>query len=528
MALMIKLKFVKSSIQSILPLILVMNFILLHAQDDKSSTNLRCDSFLEKSEPVEFKSPAHNAPAWLRDAIIVEIPIRGFNVSDYKHPENWSNPYGDGTYLSIIDKLDFLKQSGVNVICLYSVYWNTPETNLYALRHDAADPGLGTLTDIKTLIQKAHEKGFHVISNTNHYGVDPASPLIKEHPGWFLPEKFQFFEQRLFDINNPEVVKYIIDTHAWWCTEIGLDGWRIDVAHETYRKAIWDQILIKCLNAGKQILLAPEGVHLQGHIRGAGWSFFPPSVDMENPMLGWERKVPEFGTMKSFSEDTRDDPYNVKDISSHNSNTQHAYNCKPGTYGRMGAFNIKGSRYLFGYDLLFAPLVPWLMAGELFNATHLGVPALLNNELNGKLLHSYIDWNDLQSQADVIEDFRKIARIRINNKDIFHNNRYETCLVNVPYNSKPAIDVKPYARFIRGRKAIIVIGNNNTESDVEFRLQIPLKEMGLPENGNYKVSDLWNETTKRYKAEQLSHLRILVPKDKSKGGGVRVVLISPL
>ncbi len=508
-------------------LMLLLNLAISNAQVPKSTSGHPYDTFMKIPDSTELKCPAYKAPDWLKDAVIVEIPIRGFNVPGYNNPEKWKSKFGDGTYLSVIDKLDFLREFGVNVICLYTVYWNTPGTNLYAIRHDAADPDLGTLDDIRTLVKSAHEKGIRVLSNTNHYGVDQSSPMIGEHPDWFLPIRYNLYGQRVFDLNNPEVVNYIIDTHVWWCTEVGLDGWRIDIAHETYRKYIWDSILVKCNRSGKQILLATEGVHLEGHIRGVGWSKYPPSIDMEDPFSGWENPKAEYGSMKSFSGSAESDPYDVKDISSQNTKTPFAYNCDPEKYAREGAYNIQGSRYLFGYNLMFAPFVPWMMAGELFNATHLAVPGLLNHRLNGKLLHSYINWDDIKNQQDVIHDFMKIAGIRISQKDIFHNNRYETNLVNVPFDAEPYINVKPYARFIPGKKALIVVGNNNIEEDVTFRLHLPLDKMDLAGNRQYLLTDLWNDSTSVCTAEQLADSRITVPRDKTPGGGVRVLLIAP-
>ncbi len=484
------------------------------------------DSFMKWPEPSEFQNPAYPAPDWLRDAVILEVPIRSFNHPDFSNSDQWENKFGNASYLSIIGKLDFLKELGVNVICLYSVYYNTPGTNLYAIRHHEANPDLGTLDDIKTLINKAHQMGFHVISNTNHYGVDQTSPMITEHPDWFIPKEYNLYGQRVFDVSNPEVVKYIIDTHTWWCTEIGLDGWRIDIAHETYRKYIWDPILKSCFARGKQILLSTEGVHLDGHIRGAGWSEFPVSRDMEDPLFSWENPEAEYGSMKSFTNISTEDPYRVKDISSHNSKTPCAYNYNPGECPREGAYQVKGSRFLFGHNLIFAPFVPWMMHGELFNATHLVVPGLLNHRLNGKLLHSYLDWNDIDEQQDVISDFKRIINIRMNHKDIFHNNWHETNLINVPFTSNPYSNVKPYARFIPGEKAIIVVGNNNTVKDVTFRLQISPGKLGFSDEKEFTVTDLWTNSEKTVRVERLSDYPIVVPKDKSPGGGVRVILVT--
>ncbi len=501
-----------------------LDIVSAYSQSLSNDKDMLKDSFMNLSEPCEFMDPAHPAPEWLRGAIILEVPIRTFNHRHYDNTDLWKNPFGDASYLSIIEKLGFIKKLGINVICLYSVYHHTPETNLYAIYHHKPSPDLGTQEDVKTLIDKAHQMGIYVISNTNHYGVDQTSPMIDEYPDWFLSREENIYGQRVFDINNPEVVKYIIETHAWWCTEIGLDGWRIDVGHKTYRKYIWDAVLEKCFSKNKPILLATEGTQLDTHIRGAGRSIFPPWLDMENAQFAFNSPLIKDGF--TFIETTADNPYLIKDISTHNSRVPYVENYNPETFPREGAYKIKGSRFLFGHNLLFAPIVPWMMVGELFNATHLPVPGIVGNRRQWKLLKSYLNWDNVEKQQDVINDFIRIVNIRKNNSDIFHNNLYETHLINVPFSSEPYSEVKPYVRFLPGKKAIVVIGNNDTEHDVVFNLEVPIEKLGFGNEEKLMVTDLWNDNEGIMSTKELLNYSIVVPKDKSPGGGVRAILVS--
>ena len=460
----------------------------------------------------------YTAPEWVRDAVIVEVPVRGFNCSDYKDPSKWKYPIGDGTFSSVTKKLDFLKSMGINVLCLYSVY-DCNGTNLYAIRYDNVSPDMGTMDDLKILIKEAHKRGMYIMSNTNHYGVSKEAPILTEHPDWFLPEEKLQYNQRVFDLSNPEARKYIVDVHSWWCTEIGLDGWRIDCGSEfAFKRGIWNDILKKCNDKGKKILLAPEGAHLFGNIEGGGRWGFPEILDMQN-------NCPRKGA-------TRNDPYRSKEISGHNVGEPHdkiqinAFN-NPAVPGpREGCYKIKGSRFLYGHNSMFAPMVPIMMTGEVINATHLGLTKSLKN--HSKMLHSWIDWTDTLANKDVIDDFRKINEIRLANKDIFHFNMFETNLINVSSESVPASPVKPYVRFIAGKKAGIVIGNNSTTEDVTFKLHVPLREMGMNNTEEFYVTDSWTSETKKMKKSALENYPVLVPKDKSKGGGVRVIIIETI
>ena len=475
-----------------------------------SGSNLWAESFMERAD---FGSVPYPAPDWLRHAVIVEVPTRGFNVSDYKNPEKWKHPFGDTTYKSIAAKLDFLKGMGVNVLCLYSVYNCTPQTNLFALRYTEPNPDMGNLDDVKDLIHQAHARGMQVISNTNHYGVAKTSPLVAEHPDWFLPSTQQRYSQRVFDLDYAEARAHIIDTHVWWCTEVGLDGWRIDCASAfAFKKSVWSEIVTRCARKGKRILLATEGKQLAGSIQGSGLHGFAPILDLEN-------NCPLHGA-------TASDPYRCKEISGHNvgepKDKGHAYNSSsPGE--REGCYRVKGSRFIYGHNSMFAPMVPWMLPGEVFNATHLALPAA---NYSPKMLHSWLDWTEVESQPAVVEDFRKINKIREEHKDIFHNNMYETKLINVPCTSTPSSPVKPYARYISGKKAGIVIGNNSTTEDVIFKLEIPLAAMGMDGLSELAVTDCWANTTKTVAKSALNSHSILVPRDKATGGGVRVLIIA--
>ena len=142
------------------------------------------------------------------------------------------------------------------------------------------------------------------------------------------------------------------------------------------------------------------------------------------------------------------------------------------------------------------------------------------------MLHSWLDWTDVDRYQDVVDDFRKIGAIRTGNEDIFHNNLAETKLINVPCTSNPSSPVIPYVRYISGKKACIVIGNNSITDDVTFTLQIPLAAIGMGTRSQVYVTDCWTNTTAKIAASALQSYSVLVPKDNSSGGGVRVLILS--
>lgn len=464
-------------------------------------------------------------PSWLRNAVIAEIPIRGFAMDNY----GAISGYGQGTFEGIVEKLDFLKSVGVNVLCLYSVYDCTASTSLYALHFDRTSQECGSIEDVKTLCDEAHKREMYVISNTNYYGVDKTSPVLKEHPDWFLND--ELFDQPKFDFENSDAFNYVVDSHVMWCVEAGLDGYRIDCGVIYWVQNVFDEIIKKCDAKGKRILIAPEQLHCKGHIQGAGHLRANIIYDMLLPITAGHETICPIDVSGTDS-----DPYRSVDWSSHNTGAEYDAQGKycatnlqqnKGDCGRGGAHEVKGSRFIYGYNMLFGIHTPWFMVGEAFDATHLMVPYNTNGFWS-KFLHSSINWNDTVSQKNVITDFRKIAQIRSENGDIFHNNQAETNIINVPYEAEDHVKAVPYTRYIPGKKAAVVIGNENIENSIEFKLNIPLSEMGLGDHNQFRVVDLWTNEVKELSEETLSNYTVTVPKDKSLGGGVRVIMISPI
>ena len=76
--------------------------------------------------------------------------------------------------------------------------------------------------------------------------------------------------------------------------------------------------------------------------------------------------------------------------------------------------------------------------------------------------------------------------------------------------------------------AALIIMNENPDQDVLFNLEIPLKVLGFDQIDTFIVTDLWsNETTMMSNQEHLN-LQVQVARDKTPGGGIRVILITPV
>lgn len=197
---------------------------------------------------------------WWRNAVVYQIYPRSFYDS---------NGDGIGDIVGIINKLDYLKTLGINVLWLSPVYQSPMDDNGYDISdYQAIAPEFGTMEDMRKLLSLADQKGIKIVMDlvVNH--------TSDEHP-WFKEAKkskdnpyrdyyiwrdndingdlpndlesifggsawqwddeseqyyFHLFSKRQPDLNweNPEVQREIHDMMNWWI-EQGIGGFRLDV-----------------------------------------------------------------------------------------------------------------------------------------------------------------------------------------------------------------------------------------------------------------------------------------------------------
>ena len=198
---------------------------------------------------------------WYKDAVIYQIYPRSFCDS---------NGDGIGDIPGIINKLDYLKDLGVNCVWLSPVYDSPQEDNGYDIANyrDIYAP-FGTLDDFKLMLNEMHKRGIRLIMDlvVNHTSsehqwfksaiADKNSPyrdyyIIRKGKknGKKPPNKWASFfggsawekipntdeyylhlfakEQPDLNWENPKVRQEVIDILRFWM-DLGIDGFRCDV-----------------------------------------------------------------------------------------------------------------------------------------------------------------------------------------------------------------------------------------------------------------------------------------------------------
>jgi cyclomaltodextrinase len=184
---------------------------------------------LLKGKYFSAKTPMH--PAWAENTVLYELNTRQFT------PE--------GTFKAIEPRIQELKELGVNIIWFMPIHpigeKNRKGTlgSYYAVKDFyGINPEFGNLDDFKRLVKLIHEAGMYVIIDlvANHTAWD--NPLIKTHPEWYTQDRKgdiiapnkDWHDVADLNYDKKELWRYMIDMMKYWIAEVGIDGYRCDVA----------------------------------------------------------------------------------------------------------------------------------------------------------------------------------------------------------------------------------------------------------------------------------------------------------
>lgn len=220
-------------------------FLSLAAAAVVAAVAVSCSSGAKKSDAAAdagcdstFTTVTH--PDWSRNAVIYEVNVRQFTDS--------------GTITAFDSQLPRLKDLGVDILWFMPVYPISEKNrkgvlgSYYAVRdYKAFNPEFGTIEQFKETVKKAHDLGMKVILDwvPNHSGCDNA--WVEQHPDWYAKDSlgnmfgpYDWTDVYKFDYSNPELRAAMIDAFKFWLTEVGVDGFRCDVAMEV-PVDFWDE-----------------------------------------------------------------------------------------------------------------------------------------------------------------------------------------------------------------------------------------------------------------------------------------------
>ena len=178
-----------------------------------------------------------------------------------------------------------LKELGVTSIYFSPLFES--ETHGYdTVDYFLIDRRVGDLASFKTILKELHELGIKVILDGvfNHTGRQffAFQEIIKAGKDWancpfkdwyFISEGNSTYDDPFayrswegheelpeLNVENEAVREYLFKVAKFWLGEVGVDGWRLDVAHEL-PPAFWRDFRTACTEANPEHVLLGEVIH---------------------------------------------------------------------------------------------------------------------------------------------------------------------------------------------------------------------------------------------------------------------------
>jgi alpha-amylase len=178
-------------------------------------------------------------PDWHKNANIYEVNLRHYT------PE--------GTFRSFESHISRLKEMGVDILWFMPIHEISKAKRKgalgspYAVKdYKGVNPDYGTMDDFKHMLKAIHDAGMYCIIDwvPNHTGWD--NPWITEHPDWYTKDKdgnitdpidyntgkpWGWTDVADLNYDNKDMRVGMIDAMSFWIKDVGIDGFRVDVAH---------------------------------------------------------------------------------------------------------------------------------------------------------------------------------------------------------------------------------------------------------------------------------------------------------
>ncbi|PLW99728.1 MAG: alpha-amylase [Marinilabiliales bacterium] len=225
---------------------------------------------------VEFKIPMTD------DMIMYEVNLRAFSAS--------------GDLQGVIQGLDHIKSLGVNVLWLMPIHpigdINSVNSPYSVKNYKEVCVEYGNLNDLKSLVEKAHDKNIAVILDwvANHTAWD--NPWIK-NKDWYTqdesgniisPEGTNWADVADLNYDNQVMRLEMIESMKYWIENVGIDGFRCDAA-DMIPFDFWKQA-IDALNESneKDLIYLAEGARTDHFSAGFdlnfSWNFYSKLKDV--------------------------------------------------------------------------------------------------------------------------------------------------------------------------------------------------------------------------------------------------------
>ncbi len=194
---------------------------------------------------------------------------------------------------AVAARIDSIRDLGVNVMWVMPIYpigIEKGKNSPYCISdYTAIAPEFGTIDDFKALTKTCHDHGMGIILDwvANHTAWD--HPWVKAHPDWYThdekadtiihPRPWDWYDVADLNYDNQEMRAAMIDAMKFWIAEVGIDGFRCDVA-DGVPADFWKTAIdtLRAAAGDRQIVMLAEGKRTDNFTVGGfdmnyGWDY---------------------------------------------------------------------------------------------------------------------------------------------------------------------------------------------------------------------------------------------------------------
>jgi uncharacterized protein YjdB/glycosidase len=221
-----------------------------------------------ESHPPQYGTPYAGVPD-PRDVNMYQVHTRIFSSA--------------GNLQGVTSRLDQIRALGVNTIYLMPHYPIGTDSRASGSPYCIKDfkgvgAEYGSLTDMRQLVQGAHDRGMAVILDfiVNQTSFD--HPWITQHPDWYQRDGSGnivalFPDVAALDMNNTAMRAAMIDAMRYWIFAANVDGYRCDYANNA-PVSFWQTVIgnLRGITSHKLLMFA-EGDRLENFQAGFDMNF---------------------------------------------------------------------------------------------------------------------------------------------------------------------------------------------------------------------------------------------------------------
>ncbi|WP_051688509.1 glycoside hydrolase family 13 protein [Butyrivibrio sp. AE2032] len=232
-------------------------------------------------------------PKWAEGKVVYQIFPSRFATSKYVSEEQWYKApieWNDklcGDLWGIINKLDYLKELGVDIVYLTPIFKANTEHKYDTVDYYQVDPDFGGNEALKELVEQIHKRGMYIMLDGvfNHTSDKffAFEDVLKngeesQYKDWYFIDSFPldrgskerkpnyktfgyYGGMPKLNLTNKDALEYVKGVICHYLADYGIDGWRLDVADEIGHK-FWKEMRIAAKAIKPDALIVGEDWHI--------------------------------------------------------------------------------------------------------------------------------------------------------------------------------------------------------------------------------------------------------------------------